>query len=547
MCGTRVTIKQILKLIFLFAKYTWYLLAKPLLHSFLTIWDVGSDYILAYKYLSRGDIVWGILTACMPFVYIPWMLVTHLVSRLICLDLWLAGKPFKRPVDDEHFKNGYIKGSWWMLIPGVNIFFIWKSHALCWQSLTQMFKLEKEMMFNDKEQERILKEKKSIEWFVSKSSYRAVRGKFLEILFESIAEIYLQLYIALIEAESIDNLIPYLQADIKLNGPWISLSSAILSSFFSAVFFLVFSGCLFIYVEDDLHLLRSKSAPLSEKIKWVLYGCMVGPIYISASVLILVTKQNWMVSIAILSLHFLLFVPLIRQKWGKEDLSALYNLVYLTLIGAHQPYNPKTKASYFIWYGSCLSYATGLFTILWLDYIDEDGSTKFTSPEFRYACLILATYFVLVTPVFLRFLKNNYRYSSFRMTCISGDMEVLEIMYLSQSVDFNDIDFCQRNGFILACEYDQYQVVKFILEKQIQIDYNQQNVEGQTGLHVAAAHRNYDILALIMQHSNSLGIDLNIKDNEGKTAFQLAEDLFRTSPQSGLLELKPILVHVTRL
>ena len=68
-----------------------------------------------------------------------------------------------------------------------------------------MFKLEKEMMFNDKEQERILKEKKSIEWFVSKSSYRAVRGKFLEILFESIAEIYLQLYIAFIEAESSKN------------------------------------------------------------------------------------------------------------------------------------------------------------------------------------------------------------------------------------------------------------------------------------------------------------------------------------------------------
>ena len=66
------------------------------------------------------------------------------------------------------------------------------------------------------------------------------------------------------------------------------------------------------------------------------------------------------------------------------------------------------------------------------------------------------------------------------------------------------------NCFIFACEYGQLEVVQWLFQNANEsgLDFNQQNVHGQTAIHVALVNGHTDIIKLILQHANTMNINL---------------------------------------
>ena len=62
--------------------------------------------------------------------------------------------------------------------------------------------------------------------------------------------------------------------------------------------------------------------------------------------------------------------------------------------------------------------------------------------------------------------------------------------------------------------------------KTKEIDLNWQADDGLTGFHVACLRGHYNVISLIMQHSEQLKINLFLQDFEGKTGFDLFPDIF---------------------
>ena len=64
------------------------------------------------------------------------------------------------------------------------------------------------------------------------------------------------------------------------------------------------------------------------------------------------------------------------------------------------------------------------------------------------------------------------------------------------------------NCFIFACEYGQLEVVQWLFQNESGLDFNQHNVHEQTASHVAFVNGHTDIIKLILQHANTININL---------------------------------------
>ena len=66
------------------------------------------------------------------------------------------------------------------------------------------------------------------------------------------------------------------------------------------------------------------------------------------------------------------------------------------------------------------------------------------------------------------------------------------------------------NCFIFACEYGQLEVVQWLFQNANEsgLDFNQHNVHEQTASHVALVNGHTDIIKLILQHANTMNINL---------------------------------------
>ena len=259
-------------------------------------------------------------------------------------------------------------------------------------------------------------------------------------------------------------------------------------------------------------------------------------------VLISYIQYQLLTLVAMIFLHFLMFSVEIRKEFGTENLiPLLIKDVPFTLIYGCCAYELTKNKSKWLSFGTGLLYAVFLWILFLISYIHPSLLGNIWNDDIhtiRYACLICSLFCVAVTSAFGIANHQMIRFNVFRLACVNGDMEALERMMInSQNINFNDLDFFNRNGFMLACEYNQCQAVEFLLQNasQIDLDFNQHNDLGQSGFHVASMNKNREILDLILHHSTEVGIDLSHKDNDGKTGFDLAEELC----QSVKLELKP--------
>ena len=80
-------------------------------------------------------------------------------------------------------------------------------------------------------------------------------------------------------------------------------------------------------------------------------------------------------------------------------------------------------------------------------------------------------------------------------------------------------------AFHYACCHGQPEIVELLMKKssEFKIDLNNKDNWGRTGFHWACWSGEVNIVDMIINQSEALKIDLTIKDNESKTGLQLAQ------------------------
>ena len=227
----------------------------------------------------RKNVLWGVLTACIPFSFFPFTLFGFLISYIICLDLWLfSGKPFKPTEEDQWLGNGYIKGGWFSWVPGLHTIEIWHAQYQLCKPLMQMFKIEKELIFATTEPSinvvSLARQKRDLEVDIRRIKYRLSVAKTLEVMFECVGELILQGYIVFYQAGTLHNIPQYIIQDIKTNGFLASTLSALLSSLLSNFYFFAFNAIFFVFVNNNLHV-QSPNVSILEKCKVIVCAFLV--------------------------------------------------------------------------------------------------------------------------------------------------------------------------------------------------------------------------------------------------------------------------------
>ena len=80
-------------------------------------------------------------------------------------------------------------------------------------------------------------------------------------------------------------------------------------------------------------------------------------------------------------------------------------------------------------------------------------------------------------------------------------------------------------AFHYTCCHGQPEIAELLMKKssEFKIDLNNKDNWGRTGFHWACWSGEINIVEMILNSSEALKIDLTIKDNEGKTGLQLAQ------------------------
>ena len=465
----------------------------------------------------RKNVFWGVLTACIPFSFFPFTLFGFLVSYMICFDLWLfSGKPFKPTEEDQWLGNGYIKGGWFSWVPGLHTIEIWNAQYQLWKPLKQMFKIEKELLFATPKPSSnmvlLSRQKRDLEVDIRRIKYRLSVAKTLEVMFECIGELILQGYIVFYQAGTLHNIPQYIIQDIETNGFLASTLSALLSSLLSNFYFFAFNAIFFVFVNDNLHV-QSPNVSIFEKCKVMVCGFVVTVMRL-LSISFILNSSPTMVLVIFLC-HFLMHTPKIREMWGHEQFTIALLLVYFMFCGLFPAHEPKGNTMVYLSLGSSSMVTFGLWILLMISYVSPsllNSNVTNDVDTYDHFCLTLSIVSLVLTPILVKIFVNSYRKTNVRLACVSGDLVALQQMLKSQSIDWTEIDFYKRNCFILACEYGQLEVVQWLFQNVnksgLELDFNQQNVHGQTAFHVALVNGHTDIIKLILQHANTMNINL---------------------------------------
>ena len=112
---------------------------------------------------------------------------------------------------------------------------------------------------------------------------------------------------------------------------------------------------------------------------------------------------------------------------------------------------------------------------------------------------------------------------SFIDACEAGDLETLESLLTSTTIDFNQTDDKGRSGFYHACYEGHFQVVKLLVQKSksLNLDLNKADEDGLTAFHTACYAEHYDIVDFIIANSEEFGINLLAEDDNGETGYDL--------------------------
>merc|ERR1712062_942204 len=118
---------------------------------------------------------------------------------------------------------------------------------------------------------------------------------------------------------------------------------------------------------------------------------------------------------------------------------------------------------------------------------------------------------------------------SFLDACKAGDLETLESLLTSTTIDFNQTDHNGQSGFYLACAKGHVQAVKLLVQKSksLNLDLNKASMAGWTAFHAACLEKHEAIADYLIANSEEFGINLSA-EVYGKTGYDLWPEKFQS-------------------
>ena len=120
------------------------------------------------------------------------------------------------------------------------------------------------------------------------------------------------------------------------------------------------------------------------------------------------------------------------------------------------------------------------------------------------------------------------------MLCQEGHLNIAEFL-IKQSTEFEiDLNVRDKNGltaFHIACLNGHSKLIEMILKKSIEfkIHLNLKSYNfGMTAFHWVSLDGKAKEVEIMIDNSKTFGLDLTLKNNDGKTAFQLAQQYQQT-------------------
>ena len=191
-----------------------------------------------------------------------------------------------------------------------------------------------------------------------------------------------------------------------------------------------------------------------------------------------------------------------------------------------------------------LSYACQEGHIEWVSILITDMQERDLTPEERssYLCgslqaairngrndvvaLILQNRNQLETDINDKF--NNGRYTYLILACLNGHFEVSRLLLQQSDLDTNTTTDFQDSAFTLVCFLGQGKIVNMLLEisSDRNININHIGFLGRTGFVQACKRKHKDVVDLLVANSTKFNIDLNTRDNFGKSGYDYWPEKF---------------------
>jgi hypothetical protein len=102
--------------------------------------------------------------------------------------------------------------------------------------------------------------------------------------------------------------------------------------------------------------------------------------------------------------------------------------------------------------------------------------------------------------------------------CEYNDIEAVKLIIdKNNELNINIQNEYGNTPLHFACVYNNIEMVKLLL-KYKNVDVNMQNVDKETPLHIACELCNFDIIKLLLDHN---AVDINLQNNKNETAYDI--------------------------
>jgi ankyrin repeat protein len=123
--------------------------------------------------------------------------------------------------------------------------------------------------------------------------------------------------------------------------------------------------------------------------------------------------------------------------------------------------------------------------------------------------------------------KTQNGQTAFHLACRRGHLELVKIFMENStplSINLSTKDNDGFTPFLTACERGQTDVVQMLIEcaPLLSIDLYTKTKDGNTAFHIACDEGHANVIKIIMENAATLTLDLNVKNNDGMTPFHLA-------------------------
>ena len=115
--------------------------------------------------------------------------------------------------------------------------------------------------------------------------------------------------------------------------------------------------------------------------------------------------------------------------------------------------------------------------------------------------------------------STNYGNTPFYIAC--AQIEIVKLLLVNQRIDINKANNDGITPFFIACERGQIETVNLLLGNE-RIDVNKADKNGRTPFCAASLKGQIEVLKYLLASERS--VNLNEKDNEGKTSIDLVRE-----------------------